>query len=866
MVAQLHEVDWTIGDFLYMLFRTKDANGQPVELDKGLETSLSKFLCGHTVHKPIEIVQLWLDHPFSHPATTAKHYEPLYSFDTPYLAVKHAKAAITSMAVQLCKELLLHEVRAAVRGRSGLHGSQDAGRGRKRLAWSDIGPHTVAVEVLSTLDFSHTAHARLLPAARSILYFACGASHVLWSYGSRTGQTQSWSTTYTLLRELARQDAAELVTLGRDPTRWFMKRIDNVQQHHKQRERRVGRENAMRVGVAGLVAEVENFRTGADDLDDKLRRIAMGLRKELTTDKLLDMIDFDHLEEMASLQWVQTLVNYVPCLRVYKAMLAKAYKDVAKLLVPTRKTRIHPLAPVAKNEAVTTDLRDTIVDFLRQVGQEENSSLRRIVPIGGDGLTFEKIIKMKHYLQRQESEFHRLDAVVPFLEIWHTEWAYISAVYETHFQSSLTPDPSKLGHSATKIDQKAPTSLKKVDYYKDCFTAYKTLEARQIDCWRIHYGVENLLDYFAKLVEDKTPLPTFDELRIIARKLNADYASTRAYNNALRGMKAGRSWPDGSGWTSSSAAASAQTSEESDFKGDQVLAQSILFMRDTIVSKMTAEAVARGDIGTVYEALKWMTFCFEGSSHSRYCSYMLEMTCNLELESSPQFRQTFLENWLVNPSGEPDGNQEGDLMEEHYNRVLEEFVERKSMEWDDPYLQEVVAPNVDHFSGLKNTWGTGVGLAERRGRHPEPHSRPEMKILLNEYATCELHSFRSGRKYHSDSTPTTDMFQAGLESLEGGKLQKWVKETTRSRSVAMEIIGEGEQDEGEEEGEPEPVLGNEEVGDEDSTAMQTRGRMRLVDGELVVEYDESLAREAGGLEEETDEERESVISSDDADE
>ena len=78
----------------------------------------------------------------------------------------------------------------------------------------------------------------------------------------------------------------------------------------------------------------------------------------------------------------------------------------------------------------------------------------------------------------------RLELVVPFLETWHTQLAFLTAIYQTHFESSLTPDPSKLGYSATKIDQKGPANLKKIDYYKECWTAYKALEARQLDCWR----------------------------------------------------------------------------------------------------------------------------------------------------------------------------------------------------------------------------------------------------------------------------------------------------------------------------------------------------------------------------------------------
>ena len=89
-----------------------------------------------------------------------------------------------------------------------------------------------------------------------------------------------------------------------------------------------------------------------------------------------------------------------------------------------------------------------------------------------------------------------------------------------------------------------------------------------------------------------------------------------------------------------------------------------------------------------------MTFNFAGSSHSKYTTYMLEMICILELESSPVLRDVFLQNWLVNPSGEPGRTMEGDLYQEHLNRELEEAIGRGGSEWDSKFIRKVVAPNV----------------------------------------------------------------------------------------------------------------------------------------------------------------------------
>lgn len=177
--------------------------------------------------------------------------------------------------------------------------------------------------------------------------------------------------------------------------------------------------------------------------------------------------------------------------------------------------------------------------------------------MGGDGLTFEKIVKIKQYLWGQDNEFKRLDIIMPFLETWHTHWTYLCSLFEIHFDSSLSPDPSKLGHSMTKIDQKAPSNLKHVEYYKGCFAAYKTLKVWQLDCWRyvlecvwlmfwvcnlgydtcphslfsLHFKTDNLFTYFESLPDNNCL--SFETLQKTAGELHSLYLSTRAYQDAL---------------------------------------------------------------------------------------------------------------------------------------------------------------------------------------------------------------------------------------------------------------------------------------------------------------------------------------------
>ncbi|KAI0353618.1 hypothetical protein OH77DRAFT_1406859 [Trametes cingulata] len=842
-----------VGEFLYYLFRTHDEHGLPVRRTPSHGSVVGRYLSGTTSHRPIELVGFWLRDSCGRPHKTSEEAELMYSPTVPYTTIKHARPALTSMCIQLCAKRMLSERAKAVKGSSGLHGSADGKHGHKELCWADISsdtvahvqgilqahqpltlhlitqlatpkpyrnesgvmavrktrpPAIVATEIVSSLNFAHTKFARLLPAARSVLFFACGVPRIVHDYSSRVGLTQSWSATYQLLIRLAKQEANEVSELGQDLKRWPVVRFDNVQQYHKQREYRIGRESAMKVGVAAYAAEALDFSPQAADLDDKLRRIAQNERMGLTVDKITDLTDYDHHETVMTLQWLQTLVTYIPALASHRAAVAELFHtDGAKLRAPchNQKTRIRPLATVAKNEAVTTELREAVDDFLEQLGQKSDRFTRRIIPMGGDGLTFEKLVQLKNYLQFQDNEFERLDIVMPFLETWHTIWTYLSTVFETHWGETLTEDPSLLGHSAVKINQPAPSNLKKVDYYPALYQASIVLDARMLDCWRLYYHCDDLFTHFEALAS-RDELPTLTQLRMAAEHLHRRYSSQRAWYDAMEGGGAAKDagWSAGSAWRepsrskttgrtappdpplkSRSPAADATGSgavppDSASFQGDRTLAQSILFMSDAMLVREVSQAVAAGDVGRVWNAFKIMIFKFAGSGHTKYCTYLLEMLCIVELESSPALRDAFLKNWLVNPSGETGHAQEGDLLEEHLNLVLEEAIARKGAnEWDGTYIREVISPNVYHFLELRTSWGTGVGLAKRRGKHPEPHSRPEIRTLLEVYKETELHLFRAMRSY--TSRPTVNLLASGALNLEKKKLRKFVYETSHAR-------------------------------------------------------------------------------------
>jgi hypothetical protein len=225
-----------------------------------------------------------------------------------------------------------------------------------------------------------------------------------------------------------------------------------------------------------------------------------------------------------------------------------------------------------------------------------------------------------------------------------------------------------------------------------------------------------------------------------------------------------------------------------------------------------------------------MLFTFAGSTHSKYVTYLLETICTLELESSPALREAILRSMLVTLSGKPGTFSALDLTQEYFNRLLEAIVERKGVEYGEPFIRNVISRNLHHFARIKLDLRDSVGLAKRSGRHSAPHMKPEVKKLLETYLELELHRRRAGRMYDNRDV---DDFRRGMVKLQGGKVKKWAMHTTKTRDIMSHDLTPRPEDE---DGIDELNDGELEEGvDEPNSAPVALGIMQLVDGELVVE-------------------------------
>ena len=90
--------------------------------------------------------------------------------------------------------------------------------------------------------------------------------------------------------------------------------FDNVRTYVKQWEMRIGCENVMRVGMAGMAVELMDFDQQAVDLFKRCQLINEGRPKKmlLKADDLIDLLDKTHNRTIGALHRLQILTTYVP--------------------------------------------------------------------------------------------------------------------------------------------------------------------------------------------------------------------------------------------------------------------------------------------------------------------------------------------------------------------------------------------------------------------------------------------------------------------------------------------------------------------------------------------------------------------------
>ena len=139
----IRDANWTLGEFLYYTFQTKDKNGQDVKRTTQHSMYATQFLQGQTTYTPGIILECWYHSADGRVHGGLAQEVPMYATTPVYMKIKPARAALTAFAAQIVEKKLVQEARKAVQPESGLHATSKR-RGTQKVEWADVGASTVS--------------------------------------------------------------------------------------------------------------------------------------------------------------------------------------------------------------------------------------------------------------------------------------------------------------------------------------------------------------------------------------------------------------------------------------------------------------------------------------------------------------------------------------------------------------------------------------------------------------------------------------------------------------------------------------------------------------------------------------------------
>ncbi|KAH7914696.1 hypothetical protein BJ138DRAFT_1079047 [Hygrophoropsis aurantiaca] len=827
-------MQWSLSEFLYHLFQLEEADNSFCRQPKHQQV-LVAFMNGSSTHTFGEIIELIyknavkIKHSINDPLAPKESF--VRNIDPSQLL--HARPALSTWAVNLVAKLVRKEADILSHANTGLHlratttgtrasstknlvswdkvdafsysAMQDNIENHAPILWHILNCYVdpdyaegkqvireyhpqnlICTDSILELTCGRSSHANMYSLIRGIWLFATKAHKSTFRVESRVARCVSQETVRQALRAMAEKKRADL--------------------RHARRDHRIGRENTMMKGFAGMAVEITGFEEGAFDINKMLDCQKKQERSQLTTDTILEDIDWAHIDQVTALQFVAVLVHFVPTLSHYKQNLDHARQALTKHQIPpTQKTNIIPLATNSADEIHIQGMQEAVMDFLDiQMGVTKDTLNDRIMIFSGDGKTFDQLLKLKKYLSPVEDNYGSLRFLIALLELWHTKWTDLSRTIRAHWGTNFTHDPSTLAFVARLAECPTPSDLRKVPFYDGAHLLNLALDANILNCWEYFFQCSNLVEHFEQL-QSQNNIPDFESLCSNGQTLARRHATTQAFERAHKpeenhpdNVPLGSPWTHGDNHDDVEMENPGDMSDQIVFDGvdalsdlsdyedhpmaDISLGNTTLFMRNGIWWREMCESIAQGDTGRVWEIMKIWIFTFSGSSNPYYSQYLLELFCSFKWELPPKLKDAIFNSWLANPRGEPGQFVELDLTQEHSNRLLEDMAQHKGKAFDEPFYRNTVSMHILHFLHLIDEMENHVSLKARSKKHSAPHLKRELRVIMDELRAKEINRRRPGR---NEGFCATDDFKTGLAILKKDKLKNFLIKTTTD----MDLLG-----------------------------------------------------------------------------
>jgi len=187
-----------------------------------------------------------------------------------------------------------------------------------------------------------------------------------------------------------------------------------------------------------------------------------------------------------------------------------------------------------------------------------------------------------------------------------------------------------------------------------------------------------------------------------------------------------------------------------------------LFIQQALILRTYHLAMRHGDSGVVVACLSYFTVWFQSTGRFNYANETIHLTACLKRLWSPELRQYWMENCLINPSGSREGWMACDYLGEYIVREVKSMMHHNVTPATDKFLREVISPLILTFrDARKNMWKACD--ANFQSQHSTAVSASvDIRHIADRVLRFHMSEYQQGR---IETFEAADLYGKGLESL-----------------------------------------------------------------------------------------------------
>ncbi|KAJ7443701.1 hypothetical protein FB451DRAFT_1437210 [Mycena latifolia] len=424
------------------------------------------------------------------------------------------------------------------------------------------------------------------------------------------------------------------------------------------------------------------------------------------------------------------------------------FRDALNQSLPTtpeqielHKTPLHPL-PAWNIDESTIIGNAEVVDAIHTELQVRNLSHWNWVVkfFAGDQLSIARLRSLLNIRAGHEGGYSGFGWGVWMPGLFHAKIADMHGFFVTHWgvPNRGTRNPGSLSFHNTQL-HRAPILLSSLPPFRTCRDlVFVSLYSRVLHCLLLETDT-------ATLDECADSIETFAELEAHAASIQMKYANSELVSELRWKRKM------------------ADTSSGDRPPGDEIFENASLLLRDALVSRELTDSIKAGDSGRIVLLLKVLACSYRGNGRTKYAHEMLHLIHNLTHVWPESIRKIVLNNWLVNPTGNPFSWVEVDLMQEHMNFWIKTIYQAhgSSASWD---WLEMVSPCISVLRRLSTMITKALG-SDQGNKHQPPDLKNDIALLMASLREHDVYQIKGRVFAKDDGSPTPDVILVGAQQL-----------------------------------------------------------------------------------------------------